>query len=359
MALRKRNKSAKNVKKKTGQSPGSLIYTGVQHLDKVHIEYIEYNEVDLVQRDHVSLEDLEACRNSDKISWINITGLHDTELIGKVGEIFGLHTLLLEDILNVNHRPGYHEDEQVVGAFVKMLTPDPGDPFSQTEQVAILAGSGFVLTFQEYPGDVFGSVRERLLRPTTRIRSRKADYLAYALLDAVVDQYLVVIDELGVRVEDLEDSMMQVFRKSLLDDIYMYKSDINFLRKIIRPVREIALQLEKSEAEFVEDSTGPYLKDLVDHAEYAAESVETFRETINDLLNFYHTQSANRLNDILKILTIFSVVFIPLSFLTGLYGTNFEFIPEIHREHAWPVFLGAEAVIAIVMILFFKSRKWL
>jgi magnesium transporter len=344
---------------KTGKPPGSLIFTGRQKTEKVTTQLIEFDENDIWVKEDVTLEEMTASKISKRITWVNICGLHEPDYIGQVGDIFGIHALLLEDILNVDHRPGYYEDDQVLVAIVKMLTPDPSDPFTQTEQISIVCGDGFLISFQELTGDVLNTVRERLIRPSTRIRSRKSDYLAYALLDSIVDQYLVTIDEFGERVEDLEEELIQGKNPKVLDKIYGYKKDINFLRKIIRPVREVALQFQKSDAAWVDDSTDPFLKDLVDHAEYAADSVETFRETINDQLNFYHTQATSKLNDILRVLTIFSVVFIPLNFLAGMYGTNFEFIPGLHKESAWWMFVSVQVVLGLGMFFYFKKRKWL
>lgn len=354
MARKRRQK-----KHKLGKAPGALIYTGDQVIDQVLVQQIDFNETDITVTDNPDLETLKAARESNTVSWINIVGLHDVDYIAAVGQAYDLHPLLIEDILNIHHRPGYYDDGAIIAMVLKMLTPDKEDPVSNVEQIAVICGENFVLSFQERPGDVFDPIRERLIRPTTKIRSRKADYLAFALIDAIVYHYLVAIEEFGEKVEELEEALMEGKAERILELLYKYKRDINFLRKVVRPVREIAVQFEKTDVGWLDDATVPFLKDLVDHAEYSAEAIETFRETLNDLLNFYHTQSANKLNDILKVLTIFSVIFIPLSFLAGLYGTNFEFMAELHFTWSWPAFIGLEVIIALGMLYFFRKKGWL
>jgi magnesium transporter len=330
-------------KHKLGKAPGSFIYTGDQVTDSVTVQLIDFNETDITVVDNPDMDVLKAAGESEMVSWINIAGLHDVDYIAAVGQIYNLHPLLIEDILNIHHRPGYYDDGAIIAMVLKMLTPDKDDPVSNVEQIAEICGPKFVLSFKE----------------TTKIRSRKSDYLAFALIDAIVDHYLVAIEEFGEKVEELEEALMEGKADRILEVLYKYKRDINFLRKVVRPVREIAVQFEKTDVGWLEDATVPFLKDLVDHAEYSAEAIETFRETLNDLLNFYHTQSANKLNDILKVLTIFSVIFIPLSFLAGLYGTNFEFMPELHYTWSWPVFIVVEIVIALGMLYFFRRKGWL
>jgi magnesium transporter len=227
------------------------------------------------------------------------------------------------------------------------------------EQLSMVLGDTFLLTFQEQPGDVFEPVRERIRNQKGRIRGAGIDYLAYALLDTVVDNYIFIIEKLGEKIEDIEEEVLEKADSGVMEKINMFKREMNFLRKSIRPAREAIIQLSKLDSELIREQTIPFLKDLQDLITQAAEAIDTYRDMLSDQLNLYNSVISNRMNDIMKVLTIFAAIFIPLTFIAGIYGTNFEYLPELHFKYSYFVFWGVMITVAVVMLLFFKRKKWL
>ncbi len=344
---------------KIGAAPGSLLFVGDQKVDKVAVDAISFNADDLIEEKTVEVASLIEFPREGMVSWINLTGLHEPLLIKEAGDIFGMHLLVPEDILNTNQRPKFEDYGENLFMVVKMLHFDKDQEKIEAEQVSMVVLRNILLTFQEENGDVFDPVRDRLIRPTTKIRHRGSDYLAFALLDAIVDQYISIIEIFGERIESLEDELLKFPKSEHLERIHQYKSEINFLRKTIRPVRILVSQFSKSESALIETNTIPFLKDLEDHIIQCTEAIEVYREMLNDQLMIYDSGMNKRLNDILRVLTIFSVIFIPLTFIAGIYGTNFEYFPELHYKYAYPVFWGTLILIATGMIYFFKRRRWL
>ena len=344
---------------KLGKAPGALVFLGEQKEERSSIEVITYNPDQTARHKEVPVVELQSFMDPGSTCWVNLSGIHDLEVIKKVGETFDLHVLLQEDIANTYQRPKYEEFEKHIFLVLKMLHYDKNENRIEHEQLCLVVGEGYLLTFQETREDVFDAIRERLIRPTTKIRYRKSDYLAYVLMDAVADNYIVIIEQFGERIENLEEELIADPRPGLLETIYAYKREINFLRKTIRPVRELVIEYEKAAADLLEEQTGPYVKDLVDHVTYAAEAIETYQVMLNDLLNLYQTGVDNRLNEIVRILTIFSVIFIPLTFIAGIYGTNFKYFPELEYRYAYPVFWTLLVIVAVVMVIYFRRKKWL
>lgn len=344
---------------KLGTAPGSLIFVGEKKMEKTSIEVIEFNanKID-VHKDQPST-DLIRFKQSSEISWINVIGIHDTEITRHIGEAFGLHALVMEDIVNTGHRPKFEEFDDHLYMVFKMLRVDEESEQTISEQLSIVVGEKYIISFQEAEGDVFKSVRDRLLRPTTKIRMRKSDYLAYALLDQVIDHYILVIEQFGEKIEGMEQEIIENAQQHHLEKLYAYKREINFLRKTVRPVRELVLNYKDSESSLIEEHTISYLRDLEDHIVHASEAVETYQVMLNDQLNLYQSTINNRLNEILRVLTVFSVVFIPLTFLAGIYGTNFKYLPELEYKYAYPIFWATLVGIAGFMLVYFKRKKWL
>ncbi|RKN75145.1 magnesium/cobalt transporter CorA [Ulvibacterium marinum] len=343
---------------KLGTAPGSLIFVGKQKIDQVMLEFFSYDKSGILNKEIKHVGELKGLIDSKKVSWINHVGVHDEGAIESIGNFFHLHPLQLEDILNTTQRPKFEETDAYLFIQIRMLhLKEDGSLY--TEQLSIVLMDGVLISFQEIPLDVFDPLRERLLRPTTKIRLRKNDYLAFAMLDAVVEQYIFIIEKFGERIEHLEDQLLERLEKSHLEQINLYKREINFLRKTIRPVRELVSQFKRSDSAIIHSTTQPYLRDLEEQIILATESIELYRDMLNDLLNLYNSGLNNRLNDILRVLTIFSVVFIPLTFLAGIYGTNFKYLPELDYRYAYPIFWLVLIAVAVGMILFFKKRKWL
>ena len=342
-----------------GQAPGALIFIGEKKLEKPLVEVIEFNSEKIEHSVLLDLDHISIFKDSPEISWINVTGIHDIDLVQKIGEAFELHPLLLEDIVNTGQRPKCEEFEDQLFLSLKMLRINAKSEELITEQLSLIVGDRYLFSFQEEPGDVFQSIRDRLFRPTTKIRHRNSDYLAYALMDAVVDNYIFIIEQFGERIEQLEQDIIRNATPSHLEKVYAYKREINFLRKTVRPVRDLVVAYKTAESELIDQQTQSYIKDLEDHIVHASEAVETYQIMLNDQLNLYESITNNRLNDILRILTVFSVIFIPLTFLAGIYGMNFDYIPELRYRYAYPIFWSVLIAIASFMMFYFKRKKWL
>ena len=336
--------------------PGSLIYTGEQHVDKVGLELILFNSHEIEEK-IVTLDQVGELKKEDYVAWLNVTGLHDTEYIKTIGEVFNIHNLAMEDILNVHQRPTFDEYDDHFFLATKMFRTSEDTIIS--EQCSMIVGDGYIITFQEKTGDIFDGVRTRLRNSKGRIRTRKSDYLAFALLDVIVDHYLAIIEEYGDEINEQETKLLGDFKKGILNDLNLSKKEVNYLRRFARPLRDTIISFNKSDLPIIDKKTRPFLKDLHDHITNVTETIEVYRETINDNLNTYHTHMTNKLNDVLKVLTIFSVVFIPLTFMAGIYGMNFEYMPELSYEYSYPIFWGAIVIVALGMIYYFKRKNWL
>ena len=349
----------KKESKKIGTAPGSLIFVGTQKSDNVSIDAIRYAPDSCEIFEDVSFSSAADYIKDGHITWFNINGLHDINVIASLGETFGIHPLIQEDILNTDQRPKFDESEGRLAFFLKMLRLNGESSLVEFEQVSIVIGPNFLMSFQEVKGDVFNSVRDRIINTTTKIRHRGSDYLAFALMDAIVDNYVITVEHLGGQIEDLVDDMLKSQSKKLLNRVNLYRRDINIYRRIIRPILEMVYQFEKTESTLLNPKTVPFIKDLEDHVKHTHEAIDIYKELLNDELGIFHMNMSNRLNDILRVLTIFSVVFIPLTFVAGVYGTNFEYLPELHYKYAYPLFWVLLIFIAAGMLYFFKNKKWL
>ena len=347
-----------NRNEKIGTAPGSLVFVGEKRTDKVQLDFLSYDAETIFEKEIEDISEVAKLIDPKQVAWLNLVGLHDVATIEQVGGQFDIHPLQLEDILNTAQRPKFEETDANVFIQIRMLHLKE-DNTLYTEQLSILLQNNLLISFQEIPQDVFDPLRERLFRPTTKIRHRKNDYLAFAMLDAVVEQYVFIIEKFGERIEQLEDQLLQKPQNTHLEQINLYKREINFLRKTVRPARELVSQFKRSDALLMQESTQPYLRDLEDQIVLATEAIELYKDMLNDLLNLYNSALNNRLNDILRVLTILSVVFIPLTFLAGIYGTNFEHIPELHYKYAYPIFWVVLVLVALGMVWYFKRKKWL
>lgn len=345
--------------KSKGVAPGTLVFIGNQKEEKVRIRVIDYDKTNLNEDELLDiLKSLEFI-STNTVTWINVDGLHDVDLMKTIGNIFDLHPLLMEDIMNTGQRPKFEEFENGLFVVLKMLQYDKEKQIIFAEQLSMVIGKTFLLTFQETRGDVFEPVRERIRKQKGRIRITGIDYLAYALLDIIVDNYIQIIERMGEQIEELEEEILSHPDQVIMEKINNFKREMNFLLKSIRPVREAVVNIIKSDNELIHKKTIPFLKDLEDHITHAVEAINTYREMLSDQLNIYNSSISNRMNDIMKVLTIFAVIFIPLTFIAGIYGTNFDYLPELHFKYSYFVFWGFIIIIAVSMILFFKKKRWL
>ncbi|MGD9110524.1 MAG: magnesium/cobalt transporter CorA [Phycisphaerales bacterium] len=346
--------------KKRGLPPGTTVHIGKKSTEKVRITLIDYNEQQFQEK---QISDVEQCfklRSEPTVTWINIDGVHDVQLIEKVGTGFGLHPLVLEDIANTGQRPKFEDYEDYVFVAFKMLTYDKQQKSLQTENVSLILGKNFVISFQERVGDVFEQIRDRIRNVKGRIRKMGCDYLAYLLIDAAVDNYFEVLEDLGERIEAIEERLVTRPDEKVLKEIHSLKSEMLFLRKSVWPLREVINGLQKSESELIAEGTGIYLRDVYDHTIQIIDTIESFRDMTSGMLDIYLSSASNRMNAVMKVLTIIATIFIPLSFFAGVYGMNFENMPELKWKWAYPLgFWIAIIIVVSVMLLYFRRKKWL
>lgn len=349
----------KSRKVSHGASPGSLIFIGNKKMEKSEIHYIVYNRESVIEKKVDSFDKIPETPTDDSVLWINIYGLQDTNLVAAIGERFNIPPLELEDILNTDQRPKISESENNLTIFLKVLEYNPEKLKVFSDHISMIIGNNYVITFQEKVAKYFEPVRIRLRNNHGRIRQSGPDYLAYALIDTLVDGYIHTVESVGTSIEEMEEEVLTLTHKDTVNRIYRLKNNISFIRKNIFPLKEIMIYLNKSESKLVRKKTLTFLKDLQDLTTQALEAVEIYYNMTNDYLNIYHTNIGNRTNDVMKVLTIFASIFIPLTFIAGVYGTNFDYLPELHYHYSYFIMLGVMLIIAIIMLLYFKRKGWL
>jgi len=344
-----------------GRAPGSPLYVGPENKEPAKIEMIAYDASGATVSTPKSLTEC-ACFDEDaKITWVNIKGLQDMDMNNQAGEVFKLHPLVLEDIVNTGQRPKMEELSDG-GLFVVVKTLDYNEKECSVtqEQVSFVLGKRYLLTFLEHSGaDVFEEVRKRLLSQKGKIASLGPDYLLYALLDAVVDHYFVVLERMGEDIEEIEEMLLSRPKPANLEALHNLRREALFLRRQIFPMREVVAGLEKSGLALIAENTTYYLRDLYDHTIQVMDTVETFRDMLNGMVELYLSNISLKLDEIMKVLTMFTSLFTPLAFLAGVYGMNFKFIPELELKYGYFYLLGVMGVIAIGMVLFFRRKGWI
>jgi len=345
--------------RKAGLPPGSLVHIGEQKEKKAKISLVRYNEEDLQEWSADSLEEMGPLREKSSVSWLNIDGLHEVDILREVGEAFDVHNLVLEDILDTGQRPKIEVHEDHIYIVLRMLDLDPATGEINNEQLSLLLGEDYVVSFQERESEVFDTVRERIRTRRGRIRKRRADYLAYALIDAVVDNYFSILEELGTRIESLEDELMNDPGSDTLQRIHFFKREIIKVRRAVWPLRKLLGILEKKESDFIREETTLFFRDVNDHVIQIVDTVEPFREILAGLLDIYLSTMSNRMNEVMKTLTIIATIFIPLTFIAGIYGMNFQHMPELTWHGGYYLILGVMFALAAIMVIFFKRKKWL
>jgi magnesium transporter len=348
----------KDRKKSSGKIPGSLIHLGTKKIDQPLIRFTNFTTEKVIEFEPEKLEDCLPYISKGTVSWISLYGLHDEHLIQKLGELFDIHGLLLEDMLNTDQRPKISETDKLQIIILKMLDYNEKTKELSSDQISLILDENFLITLQEKEGHYFDPIRERIRKGTGRVRRKEADYLTYVLLDTIVDNYLLNIEILGDIIEKTEARIFLPNQKGLIQEIYQHKTEINFLRKTVRPVKEIVHQLIENESGFISDDDLKYFRDLNDLITQATESIEIYQMMLNDQMNIYHATLDNRANEIMKVLTVLSAFFIPMTFLAGVYGMNFDNLPEIHWVNGYFYFWGMIMIITISLFIYFKRKKW-
>lgn len=349
----------RNVTKKVGMPPGSIVYVGDGSPSPTTVSLIDYTESEVMERTGVTLEECMPLRDSPSITWLNFSGLADVDIIKRLGELFGLHPLVMEDILHIGQRPKLELYDKYVYLVVKMIYRGDNGKEVAYEQLSVVLGKNYVLTFQEKEGDVFNNIRERIRNNKGRLRRSGADYLVYSLLDSVVDNYFPALEKIGDVVEDLEERLSEDPDQDVLGDIYRLKREVLFLRKSIWPMREVVAAMMRQDIELVSPTTVTYLRDVYDHSIQVMDVVDTYTDMLSELTDVYMSTMSNRMNEIMKTLTIIATIFIPLTFIVGVYGMNFEYMPELSNRLAYPAVMLFMAGVSGVMLLYFRRKGWL
>ncbi|UCF06135.1 MAG: magnesium/cobalt transporter CorA [bacterium] len=346
-------------RKKVGLPPGTIVYSGEKRVERVRITLIDYDETHFQEKEAGAIEECFPFKEEPTVTWINIDGLHDVELVEKLGTHFGIHPLVLEDIVSVGQRPKFEEYDGFLFIVVKMLSYNDERNELLTEQVSLLVGENYVISFQEREGDVFDLVRQRIRGKKGRIVKQGADYLAYALLDVIIDNYFTILEKIGDRVESLDERVVGDPTPKTLQEIQVMKREMIFLRKSVWPLREVISGLERAESKLIRKSTGIYLRDVYDHTIQVIDTIESLRDMISGLLDVYMSSISNKMNEVMKVLTIIATIFIPITFIAGIYGMNFEFMPELKLAWAYPVVWCVMVAVIVGMVTYFKRKNWL
>lgn len=350
-------KVVKKRSAKSGLPPGTLVHIGEESDREIKVTVMAFNEKECDERQISAVKECVYFTDTSLVTWIDVDGLHEIEIIQQVGDCQGLHPLVLEDILNTQQRPKVEDFDDYLYIVLKMLYFREGE--LTAEQVSLIVGNNFVISFQEgICGDVFAPIRERLRNGKGRIRGMGADYLAYSLMDAIVDNYFIVLEELGERIELLEEAVLADVTPQTARQIHRLKRDMIFLRKSVWPLREVIGALERRETQLVTEAVTVYLRDLYDHTIQVIDTVEANRDMLAGLLDVYLSSVSNRMNAIMKVLTIIATIFMPLTFIAGLYGMNFRHMPELEWIWGYPAVLLLMALVAIGMLQFFRRKKW-
>jgi len=349
----------KKRSEKGGLPPGALVYVGEKKVEKVIITVFDYDRERYEEKELKSIEECFPYKDRPTVTWINIVGIHQVERMEKIGNHFGIHPLIMEDILNTGQRPKMDDLEDYVFVVLKMLNYNEGDDEIDAEQISIILGQNFVISFQEREGDVFEPVRERIRKNKGRIRKKGADYLAYTLLDSVVDNYFTILEKIGERIELLEEELVENPSTQTLQEIHSLKSGMIFLRKSVWPLREVISGLARGESSLIKETTVIYLRDVYDHTIQVIDTVETFRDMISGMLDVYLSSISNKMNEVMKVLTIIATIFIPLTFLAGVYGMNFRYMPELEWHGGYFAVLFLMVIIGLGLLIYFRKKKWL
>lgn len=349
----------KGISKKRGLKPGSLVHVGIKTGKNSKIAVMDYKSDEFVEKNLKSIEECFKYKNSDSVTWINVDGLEDITLYEKFGREFGIHPLIMEDILNTNQRPKIEEFDDYIYIVLKMIYYSKNTPV--VEQVSLICTKNVVITFQEQElkGDVFDNLRNRIRTQGNKIRSAGTDYLTYAIIDSIVDNYFVALEKFEDRIENFEEELLKNPTNEVFTEIYNMKREMIFIRKSVWPFREVINVLQRGETKFINTDISVYFKDIYDHTIQVIDSIELFRDIIEGMLDTYLSSVSNKMNEVMKFLTIFSTIFIPLSFLVGVYGMNFANMPELKWRYAYQGLWVVMIAIVVSMLIYFKKKKWL
>ena len=345
--------------RKAGLPPGTPVHLGERKSDTTRLTLLHYDEQRAVEQEMKTAQECLALRDSPGVSWINITGLHEVETLAQFGDAFGLHPLVLEDVLNTDQRPKLEDYGEYLYIVIKRLgNGAPANEIS-TEQISLILGRNLVISFLESDSGVFNVVKDRILNNRGRIRRLGADYLAYTLMDAVVDNYFAIFEKLGERIEILQETIISRPIPASLQTLHALKRELLFLRKSVWPLREVVSGLQRGDSTLIHKDTWFYLRDVYDHTIHVIDTIETYRDMLASMMDIYLSSLSIRLNEVMKVLTIIATIFMPLTFIVGLYGMNFQHMPELSWRWGYPLVLLVMAGVTAGMLVFFRRKKWI
>ena len=349
----------KKTSKKAGLSPGTLVHIGEKKVEATKLSLINYDPEQLQEKKLASIDESFSYKDTPPVTWINIEGLHEIDIIEKIGHHFGIHPLTLEDIVNTGQRPKAEDFDDYVFIVFKMLFYDDADTHITSEQVSLVLGAHFLISFQEKEGDVFNLVRERIRKAKVRIRRSGTDYLTYALIDATVDHYFFILEKVGEKLEKIEEELLENPQPQTLESIHKLKREMIYFRKQVWPIRELLNHLIHEESRMVQESSHIFFRDIYDHTIQVIDTIESMRDVLTGMLDLYLSTLSNKMNEVMKVLTIMATIFIPLTFVAGIYGMNFKFMPELEWKWSYPTLWGVLVAIFILMLFWFKRKRWL
>jgi len=343
---------------KVGLPPGSIIHVGEQKIERVKITLTEYDEKNVETCEINSVEEIDPYTDTPQVTWVDVSGLHDTELIKQIGEKFSIHPLVLEDILNTETRPKIEMTDKYIFIAMKMLTYNAAENEIVTEQVSFILGDTFVFSFLEKSDNIFNPIKDRITNNYGRVRKQPSDYLFYALMDVVVDQYFLLLEQIEHNIESLDDEVITNADRSQIEKIYNLKNKLLLTRRSLWPLRELFTRLMREESKLINKKIVPYLRDLLDHTIQITETIELQREITNGLMETHLSMMSFKMNEVMKVLTVIATIFIPLTFIVGVYGMNFKNMPEIEWPWAYFALWGVMITVVLFMLFYFRRKKW-
>lgn len=346
-----------NSSNKTDSAQGTQTYTGSSN-DDVEITIIDYDSENQSERKVENIEESFSFKDSSSVTWINVVGLQRVDVIEKIGKYFGIHYIVLKDILTVGQRPKVEDFDEYLFVVLKMINTTQDSYTLKSEQISIIFGKNFVFTFQEKKGDVFDPIRDCIKNEKCKTRKMGADYLTYTIIDTIVDNYFVALEKLGEKIETIEDMVVYKPTPNAVHLIHRMKRSLSLLRRSVWPLREVVAFIEKTESKLIKKESQVYFRDVYEHTIQTIENVENYRDTLSGLLDIYLSSLSNKMNEIMKVLTIIATIFIPLTFITGVYGMNFKYMPELEWRIGYPIIMLLMIIIALGMVIYFKKKKW-
>lgn len=327
-------------------------------INPLKITLINYNDKKIEEKEIHSPDECKTYRNSSTVTWVNIEGIHRPDTVHKFSTYFQLHPLVKEDILTPNQRPKVIDYEDYIYIIVKMLYFNEEKGKVAIEQMSIVLGDNYLFTFQEKDEDAFRKVRDLLHKEGNRIRHNKSDFLVYALFDRIIDNYFIILEKISEQIEVIEKKLVNNPSPKTLTKLNSLKNEMVYLRQSVWPLRDVIRTLEREESKLIHKSTWPYFRDVYDHTIQVIEAMETNRDVLSNMMDLYISSTNNKLNEVMKVLTIISTIFIPLTFMTGIYGMNFDFMPELRMKYSYPILLSIMLTIGLSMVVYFKRKKW-